>query len=63
MRLKQAPAPGDMEREHTPEAIRQRFSHGPPRSYLRDWVYGGIDGLVTPLSLASLGLVFRRTLF
>jgi vacuolar iron transporter family protein len=59
MPLKQAPTPADMEHEHTPEAIRQRLSHGPPRSYLRDWVYGGIDGLVTTFAIVS-GVVGAR---
>ena len=37
----------NMEHEHTHEAIRQRLAAGPANSYLRDWVYGGIDGTVT----------------
>ena len=48
-----------MEHEHTREAIRQRFASGPPRSYLRDWVYGGIDGIVTTFAIVS-GVVGAR---
>jgi len=59
MPLKQAPAHRGMEHEHTPEAIRQRFASGPPRSYLRDWVYGGIDGIVTTFAIVS-GVVGAR---
>ena len=59
MPLKQAPAHRGMEHEHTPEAIRQRFASGPRRSYLRDWVYGGIDGIVTTFAIVS-GVVGAR---
>lgn len=48
-----------MEHEHTHEAIRQRLAAGPRRSYLRDWVYGGIDGIVTTFAIVS-GVVGAR---
>ena len=48
-----------MEHEHTHEAIRQRLAAGPTRSYLRDWVYGGIDGIVTTFAIVS-GVVGAR---
>lgn len=42
-----------MEHDHSPEAIRTRLS-GPLRtSYLRDWVYGGIDGAVTTFAVVT----------
>jgi len=48
-----------MEHEHTHEAIHQRIAAGPPHSYLRDWVYGGIDGIVTTFAIVA-GVVGAR---
>lgn len=42
-----------MEHDHSPEAIRERLSAGPRHSYIRDWVYGGIDGSVTTFAVVS----------
>ena len=42
-----------IEHDHTREAIHQRLAAGPPYSYLRDWVYGGIDGTVTTFALVA----------
>ncbi|MCC0041027.1 MAG: VIT1/CCC1 transporter family protein [Rhodobiaceae bacterium] len=44
-----------MEAEHTHEAaaIRERLTEGPRVSYLRDWVYGGIDGAVTTFAVVA----------
>lgn len=42
-----------MEHEHTVEAIRERLSAGPRQNYLRDWIYGGIDGSVTTFAVVS----------
>ena len=39
--------------KHTPEAIESRLSAGPQSSYLRDWVYGGMDGTVTTFAVVS----------
>ena len=43
----------DLEKDHTPTAIQHRFSRSPTASYLRDWVYGGIDGAVTTFSIVA----------
>ena len=42
-----------MEHEHSAEAIKQRLSVGPNHNYLRDWIYGGIDGSVTTFAVVS----------
>lgn len=48
-----------MEHEHTTEAIRERLAAGPRQNYLRDWIYGGIDGSVTTLAVVA-GVVGAR---
>ena len=42
-----------MEYEHSVEATRERRSAGPRHNYLRDWIYGGIDGSVTTLAVVT----------
>ena len=42
-----------LEHEHSLEAIQERLSAGPRQNYLRDWIYGGIDGSVTTFAVVS----------
>jgi len=42
-----------MEHEHSIEAIAARLEAGPRQNYLRDWIYGGIDGSVTTFAVVS----------
>jgi VIT1/CCC1 family predicted Fe2+/Mn2+ transporter len=37
--------------DHSAESIRERLEGGTEASYLRDWIYGGIDGAVTTFAI------------
>ena len=41
----------EMFHDHSAEAIRRRLEGGAEASYLRDWIYGGIDGAVTTFAI------------
>jgi len=42
-----------MEHSHLPEDIAARLDKGPVVNYLRDWIYGGIDGGVTTFAIVA----------
>lgn len=42
-----------LEHDHSPESIKERLSEGPRHNYIRDWVYGGIDGSVTTFAVVT----------
>jgi Uncharacterized membrane protein len=43
----------ELEHEHTSRAIRERLQEGHRPNYLRDWIYGGIDGAVTTFAVTA----------
>jgi VIT1/CCC1 family predicted Fe2+/Mn2+ transporter len=42
-----------LEADHTPDVIRARLARGPEGSYLRDFVYGAVDGTVTTFAVVA----------
>ena len=38
---------------HDAKSIKERLSKGPDQSFLRDWIYGGIDGAVTTFAVVG----------
>ncbi len=42
-----------LEHGHSPQEIRARLADGASSLYLRDWVYGGIDGTVTTFAVVA----------
>ncbi len=45
--------PPNIEHEHSAEAIQERLAAGPRHNYLRDWIYGGIDGSITTFAVVT----------
>jgi vacuolar iron transporter family protein len=43
----------ELEHGHSVEEIRRRLAAGPDSSYVRDWIYGGIDGAVTTFAIVA----------
>ncbi len=41
----------DLKAEHTPAAVRDRLRATPRHSYLRDFIYGAVDGAVTTFAV------------
>lgn len=42
-----------LEHGHSAEAISARLTKGPRSHYLRDWIYGGIDGAITTFAIVA----------
>lgn len=43
----------ELHHDHTPEAVQRRLSEGPRQAYLRDFIYGAIDGTVTTFAVVA----------
>ena len=48
-----------MKHDHSPDGIRMRLAAPHRPSYLRDWIFGGIDGSVTTFAVVS-GVIGAR---
>jgi VIT1/CCC1 family predicted Fe2+/Mn2+ transporter len=42
-----------LEQQHTPDGVKRRLSRPPATSYVRDFVYGAIDGAVTTVAVVA----------
>lgn len=42
-----------LEADHTPEAVKRRLRTAPTGNYLRDFVYGAVDGTVTTFAVVA----------
>ena len=47
------PSISDLKATHSPDAVRDRLGRRPTESYLRDFIYGGVDGVVTTFAVVS----------
>jgi VIT1/CCC1 family predicted Fe2+/Mn2+ transporter len=47
------PSIANIRATHTPDAIQDRLRAGPVHSYLRDFIYGAVDGIVTTFAVVS----------
>ena len=47
------PSLTQLHEEHSPQAIRRRLAQGPEHNYIRDFVYGAIDGAVTTFAIVA----------
>lgn len=47
------PGISDLKESHTPSEIKRRLEEGPKNSFIKDFIYGSIDGIVTTFAIVS----------
>jgi len=53
MQTDPAAPPASLEHDHTAEEIRKRLGRDATGNYVRDWIYGGIDGTITTFAIVA----------
>lgn len=51
--MRREPAPTSLQAQHTPSAVRRRLGAPAEPSYLRDFIYGAIDGTITTFAVVA----------
>jgi VIT1/CCC1 family predicted Fe2+/Mn2+ transporter len=51
--MRRVPRAPSLESEHTPDGVQARLGSPPAPSYLRDFIYGAIDGTVTTFAVVA----------
>ncbi len=51
--MDESPPHEELEASHTVEAISRRLAKGPQHNYLKDFIYGAIDGTVTTFAVVA----------
>ena len=53
MQTDPAASPARLEHDHTAEEIGKRLGRDATGNYVRDWIYGGIDGTITTFAIVA----------
>ena len=51
--MSRRPRTVSLEKAHTPRAVRKRLRDRPSPSYLRDFIYGAVDGAITTFAVVA----------